>query len=71
MYSDDYTGISNLVKDGFKVVMIVLSVLNVLNHIYLTLTVFDITVNNRVRKFAPLENPSSKEVMKELFTNRK
>ena len=60
-----------LVDGAFKVIMIVLSVLQVVNHIYLTFTTFDVTINNRVRKFASNEAPTFKSVMKEVFTNRK
>ncbi|MBE5731516.1 MAG: hypothetical protein E7353_00645 [Clostridiales bacterium] len=67
----DYTGGTWLNVGSFKVVMIILSVLQVLNHIYLTFTTFDITINNRVRKFTLDEAPTFKKVMKEVFTNRK
>ena len=69
--SDVYTGGTWLIDGAYNVVMIVLSVLHVINHIYLTFTTFDITINNRVRKLEPLDRPKVSSVLKEVFTNRK
>lgn len=70
-YSKEYTGGTWLVDGAFKVIMIVLSVLHVINHIYLTFTTFDITINNSVKKFNIIEEPTVKDVMKEMFAVKK
>lgn len=64
-----YTGSPELNEGAFGVIMIILSVLQVINHIYLTFVSFDITMNNKVKKFETIQKPTAKSVLKEIFTN--
>lgn len=69
-YSDIYTGSTWLEDGASKVILIVFSVISVINHIFLTLTTFDIAINNRVLKFTPVGKPTFKYVLKQVFTNK-
>ena len=69
-YSDIYTGSTWLEDGASKVILIGLSVVSVINHIFLTLTTFDIAINNRILKFSSVEKPTFKYVFKQIFTNK-
>lgn len=66
-YSKEYTGGTWLNEGAFQVIMIILSIIHVINHIYLTFTTFDVAINNRVCKFSADAEPTVKSVLKDVF----